>query len=443
MTEEKRTPAAGEPPCGYSISESLASRRPRGEENAYVNALAQFDKAIAHMDIKRGVAEMLRYPKRELSVSFPVLMDNNEIKIFRGYRVHHSTAKGPTKGGIRYSLDVTLDEVRALAMWMTWKCALMNLPYGGAKGGVVVDPKQLSPRELERLTRRYATEISVLMGPESDIHAPDMGTNPQVMAWIMDTFSMHRGFSIPAVVTGKPVEIGGSLGRTEATGRGVSVTMIEAMKRCDMSPGKATVAVQGYGNVGSVTARLAHEMGLTVVAASTSKGGVFKEDGLDPVALGKHAEAAGSLLDFPGTDRITNEELLTLDCDVLVVAALESQVNSRNADKVRAKIIAEGANGPVTPEADDILNANGKFIIPDILCNAGGVTVSYLEWVQDLQSFFWPVEEINHKLQNLMLKAFDSVMECARIHRVPNREAAQILAIQRIADAIVTRGIYP
>jgi glutamate dehydrogenase (NAD(P)+) len=443
MTEAKRTIAGNETTCAYSISETLTSRRPREEENAYVNALAQFDKAIAHLDIKRGVAEMLRYPKRELSVSFPVLMDNNEIKIFRGYRVHHSTAKGPTKGGIRYSLDVTLDEVRALAMWMTWKCALMNLPYGGAKGGVVVDPKQLSARELERLTRRYATEISVLMGPESDIPAPDMGTNPQVMAWIMDTFSMHRGFSIPAVVTGKPVEIGGSLGRTEATGRGVAVTMLEAMKLCNLSPDKSTVAVQGFGNVGSVAARLAHEVGLTVVAVSSSKGGVYKETGLDPFALSKHAEEAGSPIGFPGAEAITNEELLALECDVLVVAAMENQINSRNADKVRAKIIAEGANGPVTPEADEILNDKGIFVIPDILCNAGGVTVSYLEWVQDLQSFFWPVEEINIKLQNLMLKAFGNVMECARRYRVPNREAAQILAIQRIADAIVIRGIYP
>ena len=319
----------------------------------------------------------------------------------------------------------------------------MNLPDGGAKGGVVVDPKQLSARELERLTRRYATEISVLMGPESDIPAPDMGTNPQVMAWIMDTFSMHRGFSIPAVVTGKPVEIGGSLGRTEATGRGVAVTMLEAMKLCNLSPHKATVAVQGFGNVGSVAARLAHELGLTVVAVSASKGGAYKESGIDPFALSKHAEEGGSPHEFPGAEAITNEELLALECDVLVVAATENQINSRNADKVRAKIIAEGANGPVTPEADEILNNKGIFVIPDILCNAGGVTVSYLEWVQDLQSFFWPVEEINIKLQNLMLKAFGNVMECARRYRVPNREAAQILAIQRIAEAIVIRGIYP
>ncbi len=429
--------------CPFSISQSLTNNRVMGEENAYVNALAQFDKAVAHLDIKSGVAETLRYPKRELSVTFPVLMDNNEIKVFRGYRVHHSVAKGPTKGGIRYAPGVTLDDVRALAMWMTWKCALMNLPYGGAKGGVVVDPKALSSRELERLTRRYATEISIMMGPESDIPAPDVGTNPQVMAWIMDTFSMHRGFSIPAVVTGKPIEIGGSLGRTEATGRGVAVTMLEALRMNGIDPQGATVAVQGFGNVGSVAARMAQEMGLKVIAVTSSKGGIIRESGLDPTAVERHAREAGTLLGFENANPISNEELLTLKCDVLIAAAIENQITSRNADKVQAKIIAEGANGPITPDADEILISKGVFIIPDILCNAGGVTVSYLEWVQDLQSFFWPVEEINRKLQNLMLKAFESVTECARQYNVPSREAAQILAIQRISDAIVIRGIYP
>ncbi|MGB6064111.1 MAG: Glu/Leu/Phe/Val dehydrogenase [Desulfomonilaceae bacterium] len=429
--------------CPFSISQSLTDHRVMGEENAYINALAQFDKAVAHLDIKSGVAETLRYPKRELSVTFPVLMDDNEIKIFRGYRVHHSVAKGPTKGGIRYAPGVTLDEVRALAMWMTWKCALMNLPYGGAKGGVVVDPKALSSRELERLTRRYATEISIMMGPESDIPAPDVGTNPQVMAWIMDTFSMHRGFSVPAVVTGKPIEIGGSLGRTEATGRGVAVTMLEALRMNDISPQGATVAVQGFGNVGSVAARMAHEMGLKVIAVTSSKGGIIRESGLDPAAVERHAREAGTLLGFEDASQISNEELLTLKCDVLIAAAIENQITTRNADRVQAKIIAEGANGPITPDADEILNSKGVFIIPDILCNAGGVTVSYLEWVQDLQSFFWPVEEINRKLQNLMLKAFESVTECARRYNVPSREAAQILAIQRISDAIIIRGIYP
>ncbi len=429
--------------CTFSTSSVLSNNLHVGGENPYVNALVQFDKAVSHLKIKRGVIETLRYPKRELSVSFPVMMDDNEIRIFRGYRVHHSVVKGPTKGGIRYSPNVSLDEVRALAMWMTWKCALMNLPYGGAKGGVVVDPKELSLRELERLTRRYATEISILMGPESDIPAPDMGTNAQVMAWIMDTYSMHRGFSVPAVVTGKPVEIGGSLGRTEATGRGVAFTMLEALRMKGIRADGATVAVQGYGNVGSVAARLAHEMGMKVVAITSSQGGIHCGDGLVPDRLSRHLAEGGCVIDFPDADRITNDELLSMDCDVLVAAAAENQITGKNADRVRAKVIAEGANGPTTPEADEILKLNGTFIIPDILCNAGGVTVSYLEWVQDLQSFFWPVEEINEKLQNLMLHAFKSVMDCAREYNVSTREAAQILAIQRISDAIMIRGIYP
>jgi glutamate dehydrogenase (NAD(P)+) len=442
MTEKVQRETQSGAHCSC-LSPSSGSGQQISEQNAFLNALEQFDKAISHLTLKKGIADALRHPKRELSVSFPVMMDDNEIRIFRGYRVHHSTAKGPTKGGIRYSASVTLDDVRALAMWMTWKCALMNLPYGGAKGGVVVDPKALSLRELERLTRRYATEISLMMGPESDIPAPDVGTNSQVMAWIMDTYSMHRGFSVPAVVTGKPIEIGGSLGRVEATGRGVVVTMLEALKLKNIDPHKCRVAVQGFGNVGSVAARLANDMGLKVIAASCSGGGVIKEDGLDPLALNRHYEEARCLLDFPNSDSITNEELLTLDCEILILAAIENQVTSRNAARVKAKIVAEGANGPTTSEADEILNQHGVFVIPDVLCNAGGVTVSYLEWVQDLQSFFWPVDEINRKLENLMLKAFESVMEAGRQHKVPLREAAQILAIQRVADAIMIRGIYP
>lgn len=429
--------------CPFSISKSLIGKKYPGESNPYGNALVQFEKAITHIELKKGVADTLRYPKRELSVTFPVEMDDKEIKIFRGYRVHHSIAKGPTKGGIRYSPNVTLDEIRALAMWMSWKSALMNLPFGGAKGGVVVDPKSLSQRELERLTRRYATEISVLMGPESDIPAPDVGTNPQIMAWIMDTYSMHRGFSVPAVVTGKPLEIGGSLGRTEATGRGVAVTTLEALKLKGISPHGATVAVQGFGNVGSIAARLVHDVGMKIVAAGTSRGGIYNKHGFDPVEAADYLERAGSLEGFPDTDPITNEELLSAECNVLIAAALENQITSKNADRIRAGIIAEGANGPTTPEADEILDSRGTFIIPDILCNAGGVTVSYLEWVQDLQSFFWPVEEIHSKLETLMVKAFESVMTAARRYNVPNREAAQILAIQRIHDAILIRGIYP
>ncbi|HMK36063.1 MAG TPA: Glu/Leu/Phe/Val dehydrogenase [Desulfomonilaceae bacterium] len=442
MSTEIQRGASG-PLCPFSISKSLIDGVAVGEENPYANALAQFEKAVTYLNLKRGVAETLRYPKRELSVTFPVEMDNKDIKMFRGYRVHHSFALGPTKGGIRYSSDLTLDDVRALAMWMTWKCGLMNLPFGGAKGGVVVEPKELSPRELERLTRRYASEISILVGPESDIPAPDMGTNPQVMAWMMDTYSMHRGYSIPAVVTGKPVEIGGSLGRTEATGRGVAVTIREALRLKQIPIENATVAIQGFGNVGSVTSKIAHDMGMKVVAVSSSKGGVYRESGLDPQALVRQIDETGNILDFKDADQITNAELLVLKCDVLVAAAKENQVTSRNAGSVRARIIAEGANGPTTPEADEILNDMNVFIIPDILCNAGGVTVSYLEWVQDLQSFFWPVEEINLKLQKLMVKAFENVMEASRIYKVPSRVAAQILAVRRISDAIMIRGIYP
>lgn len=443
MTKRTHEFTEEESSCPYSISEALRHKKGGGEENPYTNALIQFDKAVSHLNLKRGVVDMLRYPKRELSVTFPVEMDNGEIGIYRGYRVHHSVVRGPTKGGIRYSAQVTLDEVRALAMWMTWKCALMNLPYGGAKGGVVVDPKELSRRELERLTRRYATEISILMGPESDIPAPDMGTDQQVMAWIMDTYSMHAGFSVPAVVTGKPVEIGGSLGRTEATGRGVVFSLEEALGLHQIEKAETTVVVQGFGNVGSVAATCSEELGMKVIAISDSSGGVLKEDGLDLTALKNHKKESGSVLGFPGAVNVTNDELITLPCDVLILAATENQIHSGNSDKVRARIIAEGANGPITPEADEILLDRGISVIPDILCNAGGVTVSYLEWVQDLQSFSWPLEQINRHLKNLMEGAFHSVMGCCRAHRVTERVAAQMLAIQRINDAILIRGIYP
>jgi glutamate dehydrogenase (NAD(P)+) len=431
-------------PERYSISNSLADRDNLGNHNPYANAIIMFEKAVEGMNLKRGVVKMLKYPKRELSVTFPVKMDNGDIRIFRGYRVHHSVVGGPTKGGIRYAPDVTLDEVRALAMLMTWKCGLMNLPYGGAKGGVMVDPKELSINELERLTRRYATEISLLIGPESDIPAPDMGTNAQIMAWIMDTYSMHRGYSVPAVVTGKPVEIGGSLGRTEATGRGVIVTVQEALKKQGLDPKTSTVAVQGFGNVGSVAAKLAQDLlGMTVVAVSSSKGGVYNPKGLDLKAVEKAYLETGICADCVDSENITNEELLALECDVLILAAKENQISADNADRIKAEIIAEGANGPVTPDADDMLLANNKLVIPDILCNAGGVTVSYLEWVQDLQSFSWPLEQINRHLDNLMIKAYDDVIGCCKLQQVPNRTAALMLAIQRISDAIMIRGIYP
>jgi glutamate dehydrogenase (NAD(P)+) len=317
------------------------------------------------------------------------------------------------------------------------------LPYGGAQGGVLVDPRALSISELERLTRRYTTEISIMMGPECDIPEPDLGTDSQVMAWMMDTYSMHQGFSVPAVVTGKPVEIGGSLGRVEATGRGVALTTREALKVKGIDPEGATVAVQGFGYVGSVAAGRAHEMGLKVIAVSDVEGGIINESGLDTIALAKHASEAVTVSGFEDADQISNEELLSLKCDVLIVAAMENQITSHNANKVRAKIIAEGANGPTTPDADEILNSAGVFIIPDILCNAGGVAAGYFEWVQDLQSFFWSVEEINSNLQDLMLKSFESVMESARHYNVPNRVAAQILAIKRVSEAAMIRGTYP
>ncbi len=442
MTEP--TPECKSEGCSaFSISEALGSRRRHGEENPYVNALKQFDRAVEYLKLKRGVVETLRYPKRELSVTFPVMMDDGRIQIFRGYRVHHSVVKGPTKGGIRYSADVTLDDVRALAMWMTWKCALMKLPYGGAKGGVVVDPKALSRRELERLTRRYATEISVLMGPESDIPAPDLGTDSQVMAWIMDTYSMHMGFSVPAVVTGKPVEIGGSQGRTEATGRGLIYTVEQALRNRNMDPARSTAVIQGFGNVGSVAALCCAELGLKVIAVADSAGGIFRGDGVSPRAVINHKLESGTVADFPDADRITNEELLTMKCDVLIAAATQNQINSHNADKIQAKIIAEGANGPTTPEADDVLDDRGVWVIPDILCNAGGVTVSYFEWVQDLQSFYWPLEQINSHLKHHMVEAFDSVISSSSDHNVPTRVAAQMIAIGRLNDAILIRGIYP
>ncbi len=413
------------------------------ESNAFQNALAQYDRAATHLNLKRGIAESLRYPKRELTVNFPVRMDNGDVKMFTGYRVHHNTALGPTKGGIRFHQDVSLDEVRALAMWMTWKCSLMGLPYGGAKGGVIVDPKNLSNNEIETLTRRYATEISVLMSPQQDVPAPDVGTNGQIMAWIMDTYSMHHGFSMPAVVTGKPVEIGGSLGRIEATGRGVMFAAREALKQLRMNIEDASVAVQGFGNVGSIAARTAHEMGMRVVAVTDVTGGVYNPQGIDIPALIAHLNSTRSVTGFPEADSISNAELLALKVDLLIPAALENQITSANAKDVKCKVLAEGANGPTTPDADDILNDKGIFIIPDILCNGGGVVVSYFEWVQDLQSFFWEEAEINKQLERHVVGAFRRVIEAAQCLKIDNRTAAQVLAIRRVAEATMIRGIYP
>ncbi len=411
--------------------------------NPYEVALQQFDKAAQYVPMKEGIYKMLRKPKRELTVTFPVRMDDGSVEVFTGYRVQHHDVRGPFKGGIRYHPDVTLDEVRALAMWMTWKTAVVNIPYGGAKGGIVCDPKKLSPKEIERLTRRYTSEISLIIGPDTDIPAPDVNTNPQTMAWIMDTYSMLEGHATPAVVTGKPIDIGGSLGRLEATGRGVVFTTVEALKHLNIPLEETTVAIQGYGNAGSVTARLMQELGAKIIAVSDSKGGIYNPNGLDALDVLRHKRETGSVVGYPGADNITNEELIALECTVLVPAALENQITQENADAVRARIVAEAANGPTTPRADEILHEKGVFVIPDILCNAGGVTVSYFEWVQDLQSFFWDEEEVNERLHRIMTRAFRDVLSTSQERQVDMRTAAYILAVSRVVRAVELRGLFP
>jgi glutamate dehydrogenase (NAD(P)+) len=421
----------------------LTPTAPHVSDNPWAMAQRQFDQAAERLGLKRGLREYLRVPEWEFTVHFPVKMDDGTVRIFTGYRVMHSTVLGPTKGGIRYNPRVDLDEVRALAMWMTWKCALMHLPYGGAKGGVACDPHRLSPRELEALTRRYATEIAIIMGPKSDIPAPDVGTNEQVMAWMMDTYSMHRGYSVPAVVTGKPLAIGGSAGRREATGRGVSIIVREAARALGLPLAGEPIVVQGFGNVGSVAARLLHEAGCRVVAVSDVHGGIYHPGGLDIPAVERHLRATGSVVAFPGAEPVTNAELLELPCTFLVPAALEGQITRQNAGRIRARVIVEGANGPTTPEADEILARRGVTVVPDILANAGGVVVSYFEWVQDLQSFFWSEEEITRRLEAIMVRGFQRIWALAEAERVSLRTAALILGVQRVAAALMRRGIYP
>ena len=408
----------------------------------YAAALAQFDQAADQIDLDPNLREVLRCPKRELTVNFPVEMDDGSITCFTGYRVQHNVTRGPAKGGIRYHPSADLDEVRALAMWMTWKCAVMNLPYGGAKGGVTVDPRSLSRHELENLTRRYATEIIPLMGPDSDIPAPDMGTNMQVMAWIMDTYSMHVGYSVPAVVTGKPVAIGGSEGRERATSRGLLVATQAMLERLGR-PATGTVAIQGAGNVGLNALQLFSEAGFTVVAISDSSGGVYNPAGLNASRVYQHVSDGGWLADYCEAEHITNADLLALDVDVLAPAAIEGQIHAGNAAKVRAEMIVEGANGPVTPEADALLNDRGVVVVPDILANAGGVTVSYYEWVQGMQHFFWSREEINKLLADHMGRAAQEVWTMAQSRGVNLREAAYQIAVGRVAEATQLRGIYP
>ncbi len=416
-----------------------------GEEslNPFAVATAQFDRAALYLDLDDGLRELLKTPKRQLIVSIPVKMDDGSLRVFEGYRVQHNVARGPGKGGIRYHPDVTLDEVKALAMWMTWKCATVNLPYGGAKGGVRVNPKELSRGELERLTRRYATEIAPLIGPDRDIPAPDVYTDAQTMAWIMDTISMFKGHTELGVVTGKPVELGGSHGRQEATARGCQFVIREACRTLGLALSGATVVVQGFGNAGSNVARFLHEDGARIIALSDSKGGIYNPHGIDPEAALAHKARTGALHGLPDTEAITNEELLELPCDILVPAALENQITRRNADRVRARLIAEAANGPTTPDADDILFERGIMVIPDILANAGGVSVSYFEWVQDQYGFFWPEDEVRRHLERIMTSAFHEVRATAERYRVDLRRGAYILAIGRVAEATRVRGIFP
>ena len=413
------------------------------QASVYDIAVQQFQTAADRLGLDNGTRQILSEPKRELTVHFPVRMDSGDIEVFTGHRVQHNLARGPGKGGIRYHPDVTLDEVKALAMWMTWKCAVTGIPYGGAKGGVACQPKTMSLAELEGLTRRYATEISFLIGPDRDIPAPDVNTDGRIMAWIMDTISMHQGFTVPSIVTGKPVSIGGSLGRVDATGRGVMITTREAASRIGLPLQGARVVVQGYGNAGYTAARLLCELGCRLIAANDSTSSVYSESGLDPVDLRKYKDDNRSFAGYKGVDTVSPRELLELPCDILIPAALEGQITGDNADKIKPRILAEAANGPTTPEADAILNDNGVLVVPDILANAGGVIVSYFEWVQDIQRYFWDLDEINLKMESIMVKSFEAVMDMAKTEKVGMRDAAMLLAVQRVAEAIDVRGVYP
>jgi glutamate dehydrogenase/leucine dehydrogenase len=411
-----------------------------GGNNSYEMAVRQLTEACRMLQLERGICEVLKQPQRVVQVSVPVRLDSGEIRVFTGYRVQHNNARGPFKGGIRYHPELTLGEVKALAMWMTWKCAVVNIPFGGAKGGLVCNPKELSRAELERLTRAYTSRIMDFIGPERDIPAPDVYTNAQVMAWIMDTYSAHLGYPTPAVVTGKPVEIGGAPGREAATGRGVAIVAKEAAERFNLSC--KCVAVQGFGNVGYHAAKFLHEMGYRIFAVSDSKGGIFSVSGLDPEAVLRHKHRHGSVLGFPGAKEITNEELLSLEVDILVPAALERVITSANADNVNAKMVVEGANGPVTPEADRILEERSIVVVPDILANAGGVTGSYFEWVQNRNGFYWDEERFNAELERVMSRSFTEVVERAESEDVSLRMAAYLLAVERVARVRELRGIY-
>lgn len=407
-------------------------------------AREQLSVAAKYLDLDAGLHQVLSRPMRQLIVNFPVVLDNGEVMCFEGYRVQHNSSRGPTKGGIRYHPDVDVNETTALAMWMTWKCAVVNIPYGGAKGSVKVDTKQFSRREIEKLTRRYVTEINMILGERSDIPAPDIGTNAQTMAWIMDTFSMQKGYTVPGVVTGKPVDLGGSLGRVEATGRGVIVATEEAAKTMNMNLGGAKVVVQGFGNVGATAAKIAEEHGAVVVGISDAVGGIYNPKGL-PIAelTNRYAGREGGIQEYKDAEKVSNKELLELDCDVLIPAAIAAQIDESNANKIKAKLLVEGANGPCTFEADKILHDRGIHVVPDILANAGGVVVSYFEWVQDLQNFFWEEDRVNDQLTKIMQRAYGQVDATMRQHKTDMRTAALIIGVKRVADATVRRGIFP
>ncbi|MGI8924379.1 MAG: Glu/Leu/Phe/Val family dehydrogenase [Fimbriimonadales bacterium] len=407
-------------------------------------AKQQLAVAAKYLEMDEGLHQVLATPRRQLIVNFPVVLDNGRVQVFEGFRVQHNMSRGPTKGGIRYHPDVDLDETTALAMWMTWKCAIANIPYGGAKGGVKVDIKKLSKRELEKLTRRFISDINIIIGPDTDIPAPDMGTNAQVMAWIMDTYSMQKGATSTGVVTGKPIPLGGSEGRVEATGRGVITAAEEACNFLNTKLDSSSVVVQGFGNVGSIAARLAVERGAKVVGVSDRVGGIYNPKGL-PIhdLILRYADREGGITEFKDCEKVTNEELLALDCDILIPAATTEQLHAGNADDIKAKLVVEGANGPTTPEADDMLSDRGVVVIPDVLANAGGVIVSYFEWVQDLQAFFWEENEVNAKLEKILRNSFAHVLQTSQQHKTNMRIGAYIIGVKRVADATVTRGIYP
>ncbi|HXA43718.1 MAG TPA: Glu/Leu/Phe/Val dehydrogenase [Candidatus Solibacter sp.] len=411
--------------------------------SAFDVAQRQFDEAAEAMGLDHAMREVLRVPQRELIVNFPVRMDNGTVRVFTGFRVQHNITRGPAKGGLRYHPAVNLDEVKALAMWMSWKTALMHIPFGGAKGGIICDPRRLSQGELERMTRRFATEISLLVGPHSDIPAPDVGTTAQTMAWFMDTISMHQGFSMPAVITGKPVSVGGSEGRAEATGRGVATVTVRALKTLGIAPADATVTVQGCGNVGSVSAMLLERAGCKVIGICDVDGAIWNPNGLHIPALLEHVRESGGVLGFAGGSDAPGEEILTANTTVVVPAALEGQITPEVAAQMRCKVVVEGANGPTTPDADNVLRDRGILLVPDILANAGGVVVSYFEWVQDLQAFFWEESDINLRLENLMRRAFDKVHGIAEVQGITMRQAAYSLAVDKVAQATLVRGIYP